>query len=113
MATGNLLLSAAILLCGLTFTGIAYLADVVMLSERRFYDLQRDYVYPIVHTTYIRQQEAIVEYLRKNRLHQSGDGHSDSSGYSAKYAIYSLMDSATDLILDYRLVHVSETGVAL
>ena len=37
MAAGNLLLSAAILLCGLTFTGIAYLADLVnlaMLSER-------------------------------------------------------------------------------
>ena len=37
MATGNLLLSAAILLCGLTFTGIANLADLLnlaMLSER-------------------------------------------------------------------------------
>ena len=58
IAAGNLLLSAAILLCGLTFTGIANLADVlnlVMLSERRFYDLQKDYVYPVVHTTYIRQ----------------------------------------------------------
>ena len=37
MAAGNLLLSAAILLCGLTFTGIANLADLLnsaMLSER-------------------------------------------------------------------------------
>ena len=45
IAAGNLLLSAAILLCGLTFTGIANLADVLnlmMLSERRFYDLQKD-----------------------------------------------------------------------
>ena len=113
MAAGNLLLSAAILLCGLTFTGIANLADLLnlaMLSERRFYDLQRDYVYPVVHTTYVRQQEAVVEYLRGNQLHLSGDGRCDSPGYSAKYATYSLMDSATDLILDYSLVHVSETG---
>ena len=29
MAAGNLLLSAAILLCGLTFTGIANLADLL------------------------------------------------------------------------------------
>ena len=29
MAAGNLLLSAAILFCGLTFTGIANLADVL------------------------------------------------------------------------------------
>ena len=113
MAAGNLLLSAAILLCGLTFTGIANLADVLnlaMFSERRFYDLQKDYVYPVVHTTYVRQQEAVIEYLRDNQLHLSGDGRCDSPGYSAKYATYSLMDSATDLILDYSLVHVSETG---
>ena len=104
MAVGNLLLSAAILLCGLTFTGIANLADVlnlVILNERRFYYLQKDCVYPVVHTTYIRQQEAVVEYLRDNWLHLSGDGRCDSPGYSAKYATYSLMDSATDLILDY------------
>ena len=67
-------------------------------------------MYPVVHTTYIRQQEVVIEYLRDNQLHLSGDGHCDSPGYSAKYATYSIMDSATDLILDYSLVHVSETG---
>ena len=81
-----------------------------MLSESRFYDLQRDYVYSVVHTTYVRQQEVVVEYLRGTQLHLSGDGRCDSPGYSAKYATYSLMDSATDLILDYSLAQVSETG---
>ena len=100
ITAGNLLLSTAIVLRGLTFTGIANLADLLnlaMLSERRFYDLQRDCVYPVVHTTYVRQQEAVVEYLWGNQLHLSGDGHCDSPGYSAKYATYSLVDSATDL----------------
>ena len=36
-----------------------------MFGERQFYDLQRDYVY---HTTYVREQEAVVEYLRGNQL---------------------------------------------
>ena len=94
------------LFCGLTFT--ANLAGV--FSERQFYDLQKDYVYPIVHTTYVRQQDAIIAYLRNNQLHLSSDGRLDSPGYSAKYATYLLMDSATDLILDYSLVHVSEKG---
>ena len=42
MAVGNLLLPTAILLCGLTFTSIANLADVFNLaafSERYFYRL--------------------------------------------------------------------------
>ena len=81
-----------------------------MFSERRFYDLQKDYMYPVVHTTYVRQQEVFTEYLRDNQLHLSGDSHCDSPGYSVKYTTYSLMDSATDLILDYSLAHVSETG---
>ena len=67
-------------------------------------------MYPVVHTTYVRQQEAVVEYLRDNQLHLSGDGCCDSPRYSAIYATYSLMDSATNLILDYSLVNVSETG---
>ena len=67
MAAGNLLLFAAILLLGFSFISTANLADLLnlaMLSERWFYDLHGDYVYPVVETTYVRQQEAIVEYLR-------------------------------------------------
>ena len=51
----------------------------------------RDCVYPFVHTTYVRQQEAVVECLRDNHLHLSGDGHCDSPEYIAKYATYSLI----------------------
>ena len=113
MAAGNLLLPAAILLCGLTFTSTANLADVfnlVVFSERYFYRLQKEYLYPVVHTNYVRQQEAVIEYLRGNQLHLSKDGGCDSPGYSAKYGTYTLMDSATDLILDYSLIQVSDVG---
>ena len=67
MAAGNLLLPAAVLLCGLTFISIANLADVFNLavfSERYFYRLQKEYLYPVVHANYIRQQEAVIGYLR-------------------------------------------------
>ena len=67
-------------------------------------------MYPVVHTNYIRQQEAVVEHLRGEKLHLSGDGCCDSPGYSAKYGTYSLADSATDLILDYSLVQVTDVG---
>jgi len=83
-----------------------------MFSEKRFYDLLSDYVYTIVHTIYVRQ-EAVIEYLRGKQLHLSGDGCCDSPRYSAKYGTYLLMDSVTDLILDYSSVHVSETGSSI
>ena len=40
----------------------------------------------------------------------SGDGQCYSPGCSAKYCTYSLMDTATDLILDYKLIQSSEIG---
>ena len=54
MAAGNLLLSAAILLCGLTFTSTANVFNLAVFSERYFYRLQKEYLYPVVHTNYIR-----------------------------------------------------------
>ena len=60
-------MAAAILLCGLTFISIANLADVInlaMFCENRYYDFQKKYVYLVVHTTYTRQREAVVEHLR-------------------------------------------------
>ena len=50
----------------------------------------------------------MAEYLRGEQLYLSGDGRYVSPGFSAKYGAYSVMDSATDLILDYSLVQVTE-----
>ena len=61
-------------------------------------------------TTYAMQQDAVLEFLRENDFKLSGDSRCDSTRYIAKYFTYSLMDSATDLILDYKLIQSSETG---
>ena len=64
-------------------------------------------MFPVIHTNYVMQQDAVLEFLRGNNLQLSGD---TVWGYSAKYCTYSLMDSATNLILDYKLIQSSETG---
>ena len=69
-----------------------------------------EYLFPVIHNNYVMQHDAVLEFLRGNNLKLSGDGQCDSPGYSAKYCTYSLMDSATDLILDYKLIQSSETG---
>ena len=113
MGAGNLMVATAILFCGLTFTGISNLAkllNLAMFSESSFYRLQKEYLFPVIHTNYLMQQDAVMEFLRGNNLQLSGDGRCDSPRDSAKYCTYSLMDSATDLILDYKLIQSSETG---
>ena len=83
--------------------------NLAIFCEKKYYDFQNKYVYSVVHTTYTRQWEVVVEYLRGSQLHLSGDGRCDSPGYSAKYCTYTLMDSATDLILDYSLLQCTDT----
>ena len=63
-----------------------------------------------MHTTYTRQREAIIEYFRGSHLHLSDDGCYDNPGYSAKYCKYTLTDTSMDLILDYSLLHCTDTG---
>eukprot|EP00731_Ephydatia_muelleri_P001289 Em0001g1289a len=75
--------------------------------------LQKEYLFPVIHTAYVHQQEALIAFLEGKHLYLSGDGRCDSPGYSAKYCTYSLMDNATDLILDYSLVQVTETGCSV
>ena len=68
-----------------------------------------------MHTTYTvcKPKEAVVENSRGSQLHLSGNGRCGSSGYSAKYCTYTLMGSATDLILDYSLAQRTETGTSV
>ena len=89
---------------------MAKLLNLAMFSESTFYRLQKEYLFPAIHTNYVMQQDAVLEFLRDNDLKLSGDGRCDSSGYNAKYCTYSLMDSATDLILDHKLIQSLEIG---
>ena len=110
MGAGNLMVVTAILFCGLTFTDISNLArllNLAMFSESTFYGLQKEYLFPVIHTNYVMQQNAVLEFLRGANIQLSGDGRCDSPGYSAKYCTYSLMDSATDL---NKLIQSLETG---
>ena len=54
----------------------------------------------------------MIETLKekKSSVDLCGDGRSDSPGHNAKYGTYSLMDEATEHIIDFSLVQVSEVS---
>ena len=71
MGAGNLMVATAILLCGLTFTGISNLAkslNLAKFSESSFHRLQKEYLFPVIHTNYVMQQDTVLEFLRGNNL---------------------------------------------
>ena len=60
---------------------------LTIVGEEQFYDLQMNFLYPAVHSTYVKLQESVFEYLRSNQLYLSRYGHCDNLGYSAIYRI--------------------------
>ena len=116
-AAGNLLLSAAIVFSGSTYTTFANIANLINLSlfsDRTFYKIQQTRIFPIVNAYYSQNQTVVAEILRQQGpLVLSGDGRCDSPGYSAKYCTYSLIDNATGLIIDNSVVQVTETGTSV
>ena len=110
---GNILLAAAILYSGTTYSSFAHLARVcglAIMSERVFYSIQKSVLVPTVNSLWLDHQATVLEFLKgmPSPLKLSGDGRCDSPGYSAKYCTYSVMEQTTSLIADFKLVQVNE-----
>ena len=114
MASGNLLLSASILLSGNTFNQVKEMMDiasVAFISSTTFHQIQKCYLFPVVHRIYTTNREIIFGNVRdKGAVKLSGDGRCDSPGYSAKFGTYTLMNSADNQIVDFTVTHCSIAG---
>lgn len=115
MGAGNLLLSAAILFSGSTYTrfqDIGSLLNMPILGETQYYSIQKKYLFPIVNETWLSSQNAVLDGLSgEDYIVMSGDGRCDSPGHSAKYGTYTLMDSARGLVVDFSVLSTADPEV--
>ncbi|CAC5426251.1 unnamed protein product [Mytilus coruscus] len=115
---GNLLLASAIMLSGNNTAKIVRLFDQMKLkgiSERSVRRLQTEYTSCAVIDEFDSQQADLIPSLQgpDKQIVVCGDGMCDSSGYSAKYGSYTLMDLNTNEILDIQLVQLCELEAEL
>jgi len=93
MAAGNLLLSAAVLFSGNTYTRLHDIADhlnMPIVGETQFCNIQKQYLFPVVNETWLSMQMAVLDGLSTvDRIVMRGDGHCDSPGHCAKYNFFS------------------------
>uniref|UniRef100_A0A8C1M8N5 Uncharacterized protein n=1 Tax=Cyprinus carpio TaxID=7962 RepID=A0A8C1M8N5_CYPCA len=116
MADNNLLVAASTLFTGATYVDIADWAaclNVQIPQKTTFYAIQSSYLIPVVDVFYKEQQAKLLEDLRLQNVLQkganlSGDGRSDSPGFSAKYCTYSMMDDVNKNVVHFELVQVTE-----
>lgn len=109
---GNLLIPAAILLTGSSFTDFDNFANSLNISfpsQTTYTDVQNTYLVPSIDAEYNMQQTALSVFFEDKPVFVLGDGRCDSPGYNAKYCSYSIMDEETKLILDFSLIQKTQT----
>ena len=111
---GNLLVAAATLFNGSTYTHMKEISNILRLqlfSEATFLRIQRRYLFPAINFVYEKyQKKAIEECVTTRNFLLAGDGKCDSPGFSAKYCTYSLMNSENNQVIDFQVINVGETG---
>ena len=89
MPVCNLLIPAAILFTGNTFTPIEHFSSCLnlqMISKTNFYKVQNKYVFPVIHNTWHNHQKQVLQSIKEQKvqINVAGDGRCDSPGHSAK-----------------------------
>ncbi|CAB1350440.1 unnamed protein product [Coregonus sp. 'balchen'] len=108
---GNLLVSSAVFLTGGshgTFVETCHLLGQVSMSCRQFTNIQRFKIVPEVNHMWTQHTEAILALIGDSPLTVSGDARCDLPGHCASFGSYTILDSASHLILAQETVHVTE-----
>ncbi|XP_057308719.1 uncharacterized protein LOC130647027 [Hydractinia symbiolongicarpus] len=88
------------------------IARIHFLCKTTFYEIQKKYIFQAIHKIYSTHRELRFQsYLEGNEaLDLAGDKRCDSPGYSAKYGTYTLLNSKSNEIVDFHVVHVGQVG---
>ena len=107
MSTGNINISAGILVSGNIFQCI----NVAFISQSTFYSIQKKLLYPAIHQVYTTNRALFFESAKEeSEIRLFGDRRCDFPGYKAKYKTYKLIDSQSGHILDFYISHVRVAG---
>ena len=112
---GNVLLSAACLFAGSTYTRLYQVFKFLGLQVPRpgtFFKHQRDILFPVIAGAWRKKKHDILQELaaQNREITLIGDGRCDSPGFSAKYGTYTVMDSVTSKIVELEVVQVTEVN---
>ena len=113
-AAGNLLIIAAIVFSGNTYKHTADFAkhlNLQFVCSSSYYRIQKNFIFPVVQKAWKKNQAEVVKQLKQSKsVDLCGDGRCDSTGHSAKYGTYTLMDEKSNLIVEFSLVQVTEVS---
>ena len=110
---GNLLLSAATLFSGNTFSKIRQFVsffNLAFLGKTAFYNMESNYLLPAVDRAWTDEKSKVLNDAKVDGyINLNGDGRCDSPGYSAKYGTYTMMNDEAKIVT-FNLVKSTEVS---
>jgi len=106
----NIQLTSAIFITGLNFAPILRLAKLLKLAffgKTTYYNIIGNYVKPVLCDRWYKMRKATLDTMKEaeDQTSISGDARFDSRGKnSAKFGVYTLMDSHSDKIIDFAIM---------
>ncbi len=109
---GNFELAAAIALSGSTYGVVEVIASCMglgLFSHTTFDAIQQQFVAPAVFSCWHAQQTVLIQDMAARSLVRlSGNGRSDSPGFSSKYMTYSLLDCDSNHVVMGRTMQLGQ-----
>ena len=106
--------AAAIIISGNNYEKFSLLAkafNLNLISVSTFNRFQKHCAEPVVRDIWQKMNSLIQKILNHyDEICLCGDGRNDSPGHSARYCVYTLMEHATNVIVDFEVVDSRETG---
>ena len=100
--------AAALIVSGNNYSKFSLLAKALnlnLISANTFLRFQKHCAAPVVRDTWSHMNRLIVEILKKyDDLCLCGDGRNDSPGHCARYCVYTLMEHATKVVVDFEVL---------
>ena len=108
---GNILLSGAILFCGLSYIKVLRALqsiNIAAIHDRTFQEHATLYLQPTIWHGWSLHQQSLLDQLKNSGggLILGGDGRADSPGHSAKFLSYTMMELRHNKIIALKLVQV-------
>ncbi|XP_039541035.1 uncharacterized protein LOC120488385 isoform X2 [Pimephales promelas] len=111
---GNLHLSAAVYLSGASFVTIEKIFAAMKLHLFKYDTFRRHAqmcIEPAIVHKWRNWQDGMLQLLaQREKVIVAGDMRADSTGHSAKYGCYTMMDMETNTVVDVQLVQSNEVG---
>ena len=109
----SVLLASSVLVSGNNFEKVSLLAkgmNLNYISSSIFSRIQSLYALPNIRDLWDRMKEVVWKVFENDVLVLCGDGRMDSSGFSAKYCVYTMIEHYLNIIVDLEVVDKREAG---